>query len=124
MYEDIEKLKREYQEHIAVLEMQAKTHKEDWDAERKEKQKVVREKEDLERKVQELMREVNFLKTLVAEEKNRKLGFSSSLDDGAVFATNEYFSSTPNTFRSAVHAPHNAVSVTAKFKQTEILQEI
>ncbi|KAL0270306.1 UNVERIFIED_CONTAM: hypothetical protein PYX00_007768 [Menopon gallinae] len=113
LYEDVEKLKREYQEHVAMLEMQVKSHKDDWDAERKEKQKMVHEKEDLERKVQELLREVKFLKNVVVEEKKRKLSFcpscKSTIDEAAVFPRNEYFPTVSKNFRPAAHMPHKSV---------------
>ncbi|PSN40130.1 hypothetical protein C0J52_23822, partial [Blattella germanica] len=50
----LEQKDQEHKEHIAVLEFQVKAHRDDWEAERTEKQQALKDKEALEQRVREL----------------------------------------------------------------------
>lgn len=136
-YDDIEKLKKEHQEHITVLELQIKSHKDDWDAERKEKRKAVQEKEELEDKVKELTRDINFLKNVLQEERNRKPTTCSmcknKIEESSIFSKTEFLPSAaslrvsktflPKTFRTSVHVPYSSVSILFFFFSYIILSQ-
>jgi len=61
----LERLEREHQEHVEVLEFQVKAHRDDWEAERSEKQQAVQEKAAMELKVKELKKDLRSLKLKV-----------------------------------------------------------
>lgn len=120
--EEIGRLKKEHEEHIAVLELQIKSNKDDWDAERKEKRKALQEKEDLQVKVQELTREVKFLKEVLQEERQRnnkvcavcQNNFEqntaySRLDFRPAVVPLKVSNSSKTNFRSAIHVPYDTV---------------
>lgn len=58
---EIEKLhsvEKKLTEKVSILEFQVKAHRDDWEAERNEKKQVLRDKEALEQRVVDLMREL------------------------------------------------------------------
>ncbi|KAK6638860.1 hypothetical protein RUM43_007129 [Polyplax serrata] len=93
-HEEIERLKKEHQEHLAVLELQIKSHKDEWDNERKEKKKALQEKEEMQNRVHELMRDVNFLKEALQQERQHKnvvcINCKSSYDQNEIFQRMEF----------------------------------
>ena len=73
----LERLQQEHQEHVEVLEFQVKAHRDDWEAERSEKQQAVQEKVAMELQLKELKKDLRSLKLKV-------LWLSSSLLDGCI----------------------------------------
>jgi len=61
----LERLEQEHQEHVEVLEFQVKAHRDDWEAERSEKQQAVQEKAAMELKMKELKKDLRSLKLKV-----------------------------------------------------------
>lgn len=125
---EIERLKKEHQEQITVLELQIKSHKDDWDAERKEKKKALQEKEELESKVHNLMRGIAFLKEALQDERHRKnsvcMACKNNYDQTKIFKKMEFCPPTPtlkvsncsnSKFCTAVHIPYNTVSLYYNF---------
>lgn len=58
----MESMEREHKEHVEVLEIQVKANKDDWEAEKREKELARQEKEKLEKLAEELQEEINLLK--------------------------------------------------------------
>lgn len=65
LQKQLEQLEQEHQEHVEVLEFQVKAHRDDWEAERSEKQQALQDKAAMERQVKELQRDVRSLKLKV-----------------------------------------------------------
>jgi hypothetical protein len=61
----LERLEQEHQEHVEVLEFQVKAHRDDWEAERSEKQQALQEKAAMELQVKELKKDLRSLKLKV-----------------------------------------------------------
>lgn len=61
----LERLEQEHQEHVEVLEFQVKAHRDDWEAERSEKQQAVQEKAAMELQVKGLKKDLRSLKLKV-----------------------------------------------------------
>jgi dynactin complex subunit len=58
----LEHLEQEHREHVEVLEFQVKAHRDDWEAERGEKQQALRDKAAMELQVKELQKDARSLK--------------------------------------------------------------
>lgn len=67
LQKQLERLEQEHREHVEVLEFQVKAHRDDWEAERSEKQQALHDKAALERLVKELKRDVHSLKLKVLD---------------------------------------------------------
>jgi vacuolar-type H+-ATPase subunit I/STV1 len=65
LQKQLERLEQEHQEHVEVLKFQVKAHRDDWEAERSEKQQALQDKAAMERQVKELQRDVRSLKLKV-----------------------------------------------------------
>lgn len=62
----LESLEKEYREHVAVLEFQVKAHRDDWEAERSEKQQLLKDKMAADAKAKQLQKDVRCLKLKVS----------------------------------------------------------
>jgi dynactin complex subunit len=58
----LEQLEQEHREHVEVLEFQVKAHRDDWEAERSEKQQALQDKAAMELQVKELQKDIRSLK--------------------------------------------------------------
>jgi pyrimidine operon attenuation protein/uracil phosphoribosyltransferase len=65
LQKQLERLEQEHKEHVEVLEFQVKAHRDDWEAERSEKQQALQDKAVIERQVKALQRDVRSLKLKV-----------------------------------------------------------
>jgi dynactin complex subunit len=65
LQKQLERLEQEHHEHVEVLEFQVKAHRDDWEAERSEKQQAVQEKAAIELQVKELKKDLRSLKLKV-----------------------------------------------------------
>ncbi|XP_071448054.1 reticulocyte-binding protein homolog 2b-like isoform X2 [Hetaerina americana] len=74
----MESMEREHKEHVEVLEIQVRANKDDWEAEKREKELARQENERLETKVQELQEELNIYKLQLREEKSSNDRVTSS----------------------------------------------
>jgi dynactin complex subunit len=63
----LEQLEQEHREHVEVLEFQVKAHRDDWEAERSEKQQALQDKAALELQVKDLHKDICSLKHKVPE---------------------------------------------------------
>jgi len=111
----LERLEREHQEHVEVLEFQVKAHRDDWEAERSEKQQAVQEKAAMELKVKELKKDLRSLKLKLRDERSHKqlihcvhccathMCETSHCSAGKV--GKHCYRDIPKTYRTSVHLP-------------------
>ncbi|XP_066991610.2 uncharacterized protein [Anabrus simplex] len=65
----LDSIEKEHREHVEVLEFQLKAHRDDWEAERSEKQQAQQDKETADKKLRELLKDLRTLKQKYREEK-------------------------------------------------------
>ncbi|GLH08117.1 Uncharacterized protein GBIM_13421 [Gryllus bimaculatus] len=112
----LESARREHREHVEVLEFQLKAHRDDWEAERGEKQQALHDKDAAERRVRELQRDLRALKQKFREEKLQNCthckcceAHVSEIDQCNIFLpgsqVNMCRKNHAKTYRSTVHVP-------------------
>ncbi|XP_069697901.1 uncharacterized protein [Periplaneta americana] len=111
----IEKLEQEHREHVELLEFQVKANKDDWEAERSEKQQALQEKSALELRIKELQKENRSLKLKLKEERSHKPHNHCVHCCGVYVCETGHCSAgavgkhchrdNPKTYRTSVHLP-------------------
>ncbi|XP_021938756.1 uncharacterized protein LOC110839157 isoform X3 [Zootermopsis nevadensis] len=115
LQKQLERLEQEHREHVEVLEFQVKAHRDDWEAERSEKQQALHDKAALERLVKELKRDVHSLKLKLREGRPHKqlvhcvhccAAYACEAGHcGAATAGSHCHRENPKTYRTSVHLP-------------------
>lgn len=111
----IEKLEQEHREHVEILEFQVKAHRDDWEAERSEKQQALQDKSALELRIKELQKENRSLKLKLKEERSHKTQGHCVHCCGVYVCEKGHCSAgavgkhchreNPKTYRTSVHLP-------------------
>ncbi|XP_046386889.1 uncharacterized protein LOC124156394 isoform X2 [Ischnura elegans] len=116
----MECMEREHKEHVEVLEIQVKANKDDWEAEKREKELARQENERLLAKIQDLQEQLSLYKLQLTEEKSSTDHVSSSQrkhcccgDNGREGHCSSHITicrknSFP-TFRTSVHMPGHLI---------------
>lgn len=115
LQKELERLEQEHHEHVEVLEFQVKAHRDDWEAERSEKQQAVQEKAAIELQVKELKKDLRSLKLKLKDERSHKqlihcvhccaahVCEASLCNAGRV--GKHCHGDNPKTYRTSVHLP-------------------